>query len=212
MLGRIALFEFRYQVRRPIAWISFLVFAALGFAEMSFTAYSAGTVVANAPVLLTIKFGTFSILAMFLSIATLADVALRDAETRMEQIIGTQPVAAASYMVARFAGAFAVACLTYLGVIVGFIVATKMPWVTPGAVSPFRIASYLVPLVTIAIPNLFVTGALFFMVATLTRSLLMTYLSALALFIICIIMRILLSIANYRTDRKSTRLNSSHSH
>src|SRR5262249_38408761 len=158
MLGGIALFEFRYQVRRPIAWISFLAFAALGFAEMTVTTFQATTVVANSPVLLTIKFGTFSILALFLSIATVADVALRDAETRMEQIIGTQPVTAMSYLAARFAGAFGVACLTYLGTIIGFIVATKMPWVPPGVVGPFRITSYLLPLVTIGIPNLFVTG------------------------------------------------------
>jgi len=31
MLARIALFELRYQLRRPIALISFLVFAAIAF-------------------------------------------------------------------------------------------------------------------------------------------------------------------------------------
>src|SRR5258705_6639184 len=97
MLGRIALFELRYQLRRPIALISFLVFAALACGLQAATVIRAGTIIANAPKVIAISFGLFSILAMFLSLATLADVALRDAETRMDAIMRTQPVRSGPY-------------------------------------------------------------------------------------------------------------------
>src|SRR5215475_11961138 len=199
MLGRVVLFELRYQLRRPMALISFLTFATLAFAQVTNGISSGGGASLNAPLLTALNFSTFSVLGMFLSIATVADVALRDIDTRMDEIMRTQPVPTASYLASRFVGAYAVTCLTFLGVVLGIAAAAHMPWVAAGAVGPFRLESYAIALAVIAVPNLFVTGALFFTVATLTRSLLATYLSALALFVICIATRVLLSAANYQT-------------
>src|SRR5262249_9769726 len=175
MLGRVVLFELRYQLRRPIALISFLIFATLAFAEVTNGIFFTDAFFANAPLVIGVKFSFFSVLAMFLSIATVADVALRDIDTRMDEIMRTQPVPTASYMASRFVGAYAVTCLTFLGVVLGLATASHMPWVAAGAVGPFRLASYAIAFAVIAVPNLFVTGALFFTVATLTRSLLATY-------------------------------------
>src|SRR5258707_7812030 len=101
MLGRIALFEFRYQLRRPIALISFLVFAALAFGLETTTVFNPTSIHANAPRAVASVFVMFSILAMFLSLATLADVALRDAETHMDAIMRTQPVHGGVYFGGR---------------------------------------------------------------------------------------------------------------
>jgi ABC-2 type transport system permease protein len=136
---------------------------------------------------------------MFLSLATLADVALRDSETRMDEIMRTQPVRTASYFAARFAGAYAIACLAFLGAALGIALASRMPWVPAGAVGPFRLEAYALAVAVIALPNLFATGALFFTVASLTRSLLATYLSALVLFILYIAIQVLLANPAYRT-------------
>jgi len=48
---------------------------------------------------------------MFLSIATIADVSLRDDQSRMDAILRAQPVSNSVHYGARFAGAFAVAVL-----------------------------------------------------------------------------------------------------
>src|SRR5262249_18263609 len=60
-----------------------------------------------------------------------------------------------------------------------------------GAAGPFRLSAYVVAYVVVAVPNLFVTGAVFFAVATATRSLLATYLSAAVLFVLYVVLRTL---------------------
>src|SRR5215510_3280928 len=192
MLPNIAWFELQYQLRRPIVFISFLVFGLLGFALGSASAaYSA--IYANAPIVIATSICSLSVVAMFLSISALADVALRDAETRMEGITRSTPVRAAAYLSARFIGAFVVVCFTFLGAALGFAIALYMPWVSASAVGPFRLAGYALPYLVIAVPNLFVTGAIFFTVATATRSLLATYLSAAVLFVLYVGLRVLIA-------------------
>ena len=152
MLGRIALFELRYQLRRPIALISFIVFAALAVGLQSVIALAGGALFVNAPSVIAQQLGIFSIVAMFLSLAVLADVALRDAATRMDPIMRSMPVRAGWYFGARFAGAYAVACLGFLGVVLGNSLAAVMPWIPASAVGPFRPAAYIVALAVIALP------------------------------------------------------------
>src|SRR5262245_4113102 len=191
MLPAIVWFELRYQLRRPIALISFVVFALLGFALASAAAANAW-VPNNAPIVVAPSLCNLSIVAMFLSITTLGDIALRDAETRMDAITRTVPIPTAVYLGARLVGAFAVVCTTFLGAVLGFALAAYMPWAPEGAVGPFRVSAYLIAYFFIAVPNLFVTGAIFFAVATATRSMLATYLSSAVLFVLYIVLRVLL--------------------
>ena len=58
-----------------------------------------------------ITFGLFTIYGMFLSLATLADVALRDRASRMDEIMRTQPIWTPSYLGAKFAGPYVGASL-----------------------------------------------------------------------------------------------------
>src|SRR5262249_46510015 len=127
-----------------------------------------------------------------LSITTLADVALRDTESRMDAITRAVPIPTAAYLGARLIGAFAVVCMTFLGAVLGFALAAYMPWTPESAVGPFRLSAYVVAYLVIAVPNLFVTGAIFFAVATATRNLLATYLSAAVLFVLYVVLRTLM--------------------
>src|ERR1700704_4894552 len=127
MLPNIAWFELRYQLRRPIALIAFLVFALLGFALASSIAMNS-TFPNNAPLIVAGSLSNLSIVAMFLSITTLGDIALRDVETRMDAITRTVPIPTAAYLGARLVGAFAVVCMTFVGAVIGFALAAYMPW------------------------------------------------------------------------------------
>jgi len=75
---------------------------------------------------------------MFLSIATIADVSLRDDQSRMDAILRAQPVSNSVHYGARFAGAFAVACFCFLGVAFGYAAGVSMPWVSAKAAGAFR--------------------------------------------------------------------------
>jgi len=198
MLPAIVWFELRYQLRRPIALISFVVFALLGFALASAAAVNA-SVPNNAPIVVAASLCNLSIVAMFLSITTLGDIALRDVETRMDAITRTVPIPTAVYLGARLVGAFAVVCMTFLGAVLGFALAAYMPWAPEGAAGPFRLSAYLIAYLVIAVPNLFVTGAIFFAVATATRSMLATYLSSAVLFVLYIVLRVLMMSGSSRS-------------
>jgi ABC-2 type transport system permease protein len=198
MLSAIAWFELRYQLRRPIALISFLVFALLGFGLGSAGAMNT-SVPNNASLIVAISLCNLTIVAMFLSITTLGDIALRDVETRMDAITRTVPVPTVAYLGSRLAGAFAVVCMTFLGAVLGFALAAYMPWTHEGAAGPFRLSAYLIAYLVIVVPNLFVTGAIFFAVATASRSLLATYLSSAVLFVLYIVLRTLMMSGSSRS-------------
>src|SRR5262245_11476346 len=198
MFARIALFELRYQVRRPIALISFLVFAALAFGLAAASGVDPSVPV-NAPGRVAIAFCLLSIVAMFLSLATPADVALRDGKTRMDAILRAQPVRTSVHFGARFAGAYAVAGLAFLGAALGYAIGAAMPWIPEGAAGPFRLDVYALAVLVIALPTLFATSAFFFAIATLTRSLMAAYLSALMLLMLVIAAPFLMVTPAYRT-------------
>src|SRR3954462_13945198 len=126
MLSAIAWFELRYQLRRPIALISFLVFALLGFGLGSAGATNITSIPNNASLIVAISLCNLTIVAMFLSITTLGDIALRDVETRMDAITRTVPIPTVAYLGSRLAGAFAVVCMTFLGAVLGFALAAYM--------------------------------------------------------------------------------------
>src|SRR3954465_2808945 len=199
MLSAIAWFELRYQLRRPIALISFLVFALLGFGLGSAGATNITSIPNNASLIVAISLCNLTIVAMFLSITTLGDIALRDVETRMDAITRTVPLPTVAYLGSRLAGAFAVVCMTFLGAVLGFALAAYMPWAHEGAAGPFRLSAYLIVYLVIVVPNLFVTGAIFFAVATASRSLLATYLSSAVLFVLYIVLRTLMMSGSSRS-------------
>jgi ABC-2 type transport system permease protein len=200
MLARIALFELRHQLRRPIAWISFVIFALLAFGLIAAVSLDGGTAVPlNAPGQIAITLAIFGIFAMFMTLATFADVALRDGDTRMDAILRVQPVRTSAHFGARFAGAYVVACMAFLGIAFGYAVGTCMPWVPASTAGTIRLEAYAMAVLIIAMPNLFATGAVFYTVATLTRRLMATYLSALVVLVMVVGTAFLLSHPAYRS-------------
>lgn len=179
MLAHIALFELRYQLRRPIAWISFAIFALLAFGLATTMGLHGDPM--NAPGRVALIVCLFGVPAMFLSIATIADVVLRDGNSGIDVILRAMPVRPSVHYGPRFAGAYVVAALTFLGVMVGYAAAAAMPWISAKTAGPFRPDAHAMAFMVIALPTLFATGALLFTIATLTRRLMATYLAAIVL-------------------------------
>src|SRR5262245_42397270 len=199
MLARIALFELRYQLRRPITWVSFAIFALLAFGITALSGLEAGTIPLSSPGRIAFVTCVFGVFAMFLSIATIADVALRDANSRMDTILRAMPVRTSVHYGPRFTGAFVVAALSLLGVIVGDMAGAAMPWVSPQAAGPCRPPAHGIAFVVMGLPTLFATGTLFFTIATLTRRLMATYLAAIVLLALVIAAGFLTPSVEYRT-------------
>ena len=182
MFGRVAAFELRYQLRRPAFIISLAIFTVLAF--LIATAIGLAPVKGKAPPIdeprfLVLVFGAFSLFGMFVPLAILADVALRDTESKMDELIRATPAPVTSYVLAKFTGAFLIVCIAFAGVALGLAIGSRMWWIDPARIGPFQVSNYAKSLAIFVVPNLFITGALFFAVATATRSLFATYVGVL---------------------------------
>jgi ABC-2 type transport system permease protein len=177
--------ELRYYLRRVSTWVYFTIYAALSFLVMlvsggafrqvSVVVGGGGKVLANAPAVLAALLPTLSLFGMSIIAAVAGNAIHRDYDARMESLVYTTPVAKGTFLGARFVGTLIVNAIILLGLVVGMILATKTPWVQPDKFAAFDIRAYLQPYVTLVLPNLLFTAAIFFALPALTREMLPNY-------------------------------------
>jgi ABC-2 type transport system permease protein len=178
MLLSIARFELRYLRRNPLVWATAGVTFALFFVAIStgFELGSEGGLLENAALATLRNFLMTSVSFMFVTTAFVANAVIRDDETGFGPIVRSTGVTKFEYLIGRFAGAFAVAALCMLLVPLAISLGALMPWANPATVGPVRFADLVYGYVLIALPNLFIQAAIFFALATITRSMMGTYL------------------------------------
>ena len=183
MFLKIAGFEFRYQLRNPILWIAVTLLALLVFTTtIGSNSIGAGPGVhKNAAYKVAQLYLMLSVPYMFVSAAFVANAVVRDDETGFGPIVRATRISKTQYLFGRYAGALLVAALGFLAIPAALWVGTLMPWVKPELFEPNHLSAYLMPYLCLALPNLFVTSALFFALATMTRSMMATYVSVIAL-------------------------------
>jgi ABC-2 type transport system permease protein len=190
MLGRIFAFEFRYQLRQPLIWITSILFFVLVFFAITSDAVtiggSIGAVHRNAPFVIMQMLAIMTVIGTFLTTAFVASSVHRDFELQTDQIFFSMPVRKSDYLLGRFGGSLLLAWCGYLSIVLGIVVGSLMPWLEAERVGPFQVGPYVFAMLAFVLPNLFITGAIFFSIATLTRNLLYTY-SAVVVFVIGVI-------------------------
>ncbi|GBR67311.1 ABC transporter permease/M1 family aminopeptidase [Gluconobacter kanchanaburiensis] len=187
MLGRIARFEIRYQMRGPAFWVCALIFFTLTFLCMTVPALqigSGGNVHKNAPYAVAQLEQVFSVFSLFICAATAANAVIRDEETGFGQILYATRLRRLPYIFGRFLGVFVSCCLLFLSVPLGVLLGSLMPWVDPDTLGPLSLAANLQTYALIAVPNLFLVSAMMFAAATLTRSMMGSYVAAVILMVL----------------------------
>ncbi|WP_411286343.1 ABC transporter permease, partial [Phenylobacterium sp.] len=178
MFGKIAAFELRYQLRQPIFWIASLIFFLLVFGSVTVDQIrigSGGNVHKNSPAAIGETTLVMTLFFMFAATAFVANVIVRDDETGYGPIIRSTRIRKFDYLFGRFAGAFATVALAFLAVPLAFFLGSLMPWVDPETLGPNNPAFYAFAYFWLALPSLFLVSALFFSLATATRSMMATY-------------------------------------
>lgn len=187
MFRAVAAFEARYQARNPVVWGSAILFFLLAFASSAVdrvSIFSGNTAHKNAPFAIAQLTITFSMLMMLVATAIVANVIVRDDETQFAPLIRTTRITKFQYLFGRFTGAVLVLLAAYLSVPFGAWIGIHMPWVDPELIGIDRLDHYLIPYFAIALPNLLITASLFFAFATITRSMMATYLGVVGLIIL----------------------------
>jgi len=108
MFRHIAAFEFRYQLRSPVFWVTTLIFALLTFGAITSEEVrigSTGNVKKNSPYAVAMTLQTMSVFAVFIMAAFVANVVVRDDETGYAPIIHSTRVSRFDYLFGRFTGA-----------------------------------------------------------------------------------------------------------
>lgn len=184
LTARLAGFEIGYQLRNPVFWVSVAIFFLIGFGSAASNNMSLGTppsIHENSPFAITIALGLLGLFYLFVITSFVANAVVRDDTTGFGPMIRATPVGRTSFLAGRFIGGLVIATLGFLAVPFGIAAGSAMPWVDPETVGPGGFMAYAWPFLIIAIPNLILSSALLFSLATITRSMLASYIGVLIL-------------------------------
>jgi ABC-type transport system involved in multi-copper enzyme maturation permease subunit len=179
MFGTICRFEIRYHLTRPVTYLYLAFFVALAFLLIATDAVSisgsSGQVKRNAPYVTAQAMLLLVAIGQVILTGLVGTAVLRDYQYRTHELLFTTPISRFAYLGGRFVGAFVVMVIVHLGIPIGLIAGSMMPWVDPTKLLPFNGASYLVPFVLLVLPSVFLLSAIFFAVGALSRSLFAIY-------------------------------------
>lgn len=184
LTASLAAFEIRYQLRNPVFWVSVLIFLLIGFGLSSSDSVSIGnpgSVHENAPIAITFALAIMANFYLFVITSFVANAVVRDDATGFGPMIRATPVGRSRFLAGRFIGGLAIALIGYLALPAGIALGAVMPWVDPETIGPGGFAAYAWPFVVIAVPNIILSSALLFSLATITRSMLASYIGVLVL-------------------------------
>lgn len=181
MFSRLLLFEWRFHSRH----ISFLVFAvaflAFGFA-LSGNAFGEANLYYNSTYNLHKIVGLFSLVAIFFIMIQTSRVVLRDQVHRMAPLIFTTPVLKKTYLATRFAGLFLSGLVLFAFAIIGLWVGALIRNGSEDQIGPLWAINYVWPYLVLGLPNIFLASSLLFLIASVTRSTLLTYVGGILLY------------------------------
>ncbi len=180
-------FELSHHLRSGLFWMAAVLFFALTFGAVTSDVVQIGGAIGNvnrnAPFVIVQILGVMSILGVFVSTAFVASAVVRDYELGTDGVFFTTPVGKLQYLAGRFGGALTVALLIYVAVVLAIGLGSLMPWLEPERVGPFMPRAFGWAFVWVILPNIFLMSAIFFSVATLTRTLWGTYVGLVAFFV-----------------------------
>jgi len=188
MFFEIFRFECRYQLRSPLFLVVAGIWFLLGFLLTGSESVRIGGIGDNlnlnaSYVIIQVQYA-LSMIGMFAAVAFVAGAITRDIETKTAELFFTTRVAPASYLFGRFAGGFAFATMAVLAGLLGSLLGTFMPWLDAERIGAFSAEPYVFGTWAVIVPNMFVSCALFFAVAALSRSMMVAYLAALGFLVV----------------------------
>ncbi len=187
----IALFEARQRLKLLSTWVYFAMFlllamlwmAAAGgvFKEASIS--FGGRVWINAPRSVALACSVLGCFGAMVVAAMMGRSVQQDFEYGMQHFFFSAPLKKYQYMFGRFIGAYLVLAVVFSSIVLGLWLGALIPGIDAERLGPQRLMTYLLPFVYSLLPNLFIFGAIFFVLAALTRRMLPVYISSVVMLI-----------------------------
>ncbi len=116
-------------------------------------------------------------------IAIMAPAIYKDFKYNTHPLLFTKPINKFSYVFGRFLGAFSVALIVLLGIVIGHMIGCATPGVDEELLGSFNLMNYIQPFLIFVVPNTLLIGALFFSLVTFTRNMMAGYVGCIVLLI-----------------------------
>jgi hypothetical protein len=190
-LYAIALFEARQRLKLLSTWIYFFAFLALamfwvaaaGGAFKDITISFGGRVFVNGPRQVALSSALLGCFGIVVAAAMMGRSVQQDFEYETHHFFFSAPIPKYAYVFGRFLGALATLAVVFSSIVLGNLLGALLPPVDPSRVGPFAALTYLQPYVLTLLPNLFIFGAIFFVLAALTRRMLPVYVAGVVMMI-----------------------------
>jgi ABC-type transport system involved in multi-copper enzyme maturation permease subunit len=197
MLWEFFRFEVASRLRQPTVWVFSAVFALAAFATVSSDAVAVGggggSTAIDAPLVIAQVMSIFSIIGVVVVTAFVATAVIRDYEQRTYSLFFTTPIRKRALVLGRYFGSLLAAQLVLVGAAIGIAIGTMMPWLDPERLVGTGLGAYAWTLGVLVGPNLFVMGAIFFAIGTLTRRVLYAYVGVAGFFVLYVVSQGLIS-------------------
>lgn len=182
----IARFEAGQRLRRLSTWVYFTMLLVLGMLWMAASggafrdlAISFGSrTLIDAPRQVAIAVALLGSLGTVVTAAVMGRAVQQDFEHEMHHFFFSAPLTKADYVFGRFLGAFATLALIFTGILIGLWLGTFVPGIAPDRLGGSTLSAWINPYLFTLLPNLFIFGAIFFVLAALTRRMLPVYVAA----------------------------------
>jgi ABC-2 type transport system permease protein len=187
----IAGFEARQRLKLASTWIYFFAFfalallwmAAAGGAFRDLNVYFGGRVLLNAPRQIALSAAFLGSLAVIVVAAMTGRAVQQDFEYEVHHFFFSAPIPKYAYVFGRFGGALAALAVVLASIPLGLLLGGVLPGVDPARLGPYTVAGYLLPYFLTLLPNLFIFGAIFFVLAALTRRMLPVYVAGVVMLV-----------------------------
>jgi len=177
MFWPILRFELRYHLKRPVTYLYFAIFFLLSFFTIASEAMelATGLVKRNSPYGMAQLVVMATAVGQVITTAVAGTALLRDFEHRSHELVFTTRVTRLGYLGGRFGGALAAMLVAFMGIPLGALAGSIMPWVDAERLLPIDPWFYFQPFLLFGVTNVIIVSALFFAVGAFTRSLFAIY-------------------------------------
>ncbi|OQX95373.1 hypothetical protein B6I21_05795, partial [candidate division KSB1 bacterium 4572_119] len=177
---------YRNELKKNLKSFAFYIFLGLiFFAVYMFTSNTKPGVVLmgvtigkeshNAPLIIAKMFTNISVFGGLITMIIVGRTVTKDFIAKIHDLFFTLPMSKTAYLGGRFLAGITANLFIYFGVIFGFVFGCMV--LDAEYYGSFQLSAFILPILIMVIPNLLLIGSIFFSLATLSRKMVLTYIS-----------------------------------